>query len=281
MTILMAIFLGIVQGITEFFPISSSAHLIIMRYLFGIDINENSVAYLAFDLALHFGTFMAIIIFFFKDWVRIILSAIGINIKRISNGNEENKINNNFLWYLVLATIPGAIAGFLLEDVISVYIRDNVVIIAIILAVVGVVIYLSDKYSKSITDFNKITLKQSIVVGLSQMLAIIPGFSRSGTTMTAARIMGINREDSAKLSFFLGAPIVLGSTLAHIPDMLDAIKAGNMDLTIFLVGIITSFVIGIIAIKVLLNILKKVGFEIFAIYRIVIALVVILTFTFR
>ena len=184
---LKAIVLGIVQGIGEFLPISSSAHLILVPYLLGWEASG-----MAFDVALHFGTLLAVLAVFFRDWWDLFVGAV----KRVTKGKES--FNNRMFWYLVLATIPGAVLGFLLDDVVENVFRQKIWLIATALAVMGVLIFLGDKWAdkhyKIETDFKHITLKQSIIIGLSQALAVIPGFSRSGTTILAARLMGLSKS---------------------------------------------------------------------------------------
>ena len=202
MNLISIIILGIIQGIAEFLPISSSAHLIIFRDLFGIASSMSKEMELTFDVALHLGTLLAIFVFFFKDFIKMITKGFTKGLK-----DDDGKI----LWYLVIATIPAGIAGVLFEEVIENAIRSNFIIIALSLAIVGVIIYLADKYSKSNKTIKSMNLKDAIIIGCSQVFALIPGFSRSGTTIAAGRLLGINREDAAKFSFYLSAPVVCGA----------------------------------------------------------------------
>lgn len=277
MNIIQAIFLGIIQGITEFFPVSSSGHLIAFRYLFGLDFLEGPEM-LSFDIALHFGTLLAIGIYFFKDWISLIKN--GFNFKQgkeklsFKNLNREGKM----FWYLVAATIPGALAGFLLGDVIENAVRNNILIIALALTVMGILLYIADKYSKSSVKYEDMTFKQALIVGISQAFAIIPGFSRSGTTMTTARFLKIDRESAAKFSFLLGTPIMAGAFAAHLGDIMSI----SVDMYLpFIIGIVTSFVVGILCIKLLMNIIKKIGFGVFAIYRFLLAAALVITYLVR
>ena len=212
MTVFKAIILGIIQGVAEFLPISSSAHLILLPYLFGW--GESS---LAFDVALHFGTMMAVLVVFFKDWWDLFVGAI----KDVKS--KEKTMNGKMFWYLIIATIPGALVGVLLDDVIENVIRNNILIIAIALAVMGVLIYLGDKWAsrhyKKETTFENITLKQALIVGISQAFAVIPGFSRSGTTILAGRLQGISKEAITKFTFLLSVPIICGATIFKVGDL--------------------------------------------------------------
>ena len=260
MTIFRAIILGIIQGIAEFLPISSSAHLIIFPYLFGWE--ESG---LAFDVALHFGTMMAVILIFFKDWWNLFVGAI-------KDVKEKKKTTNGkMFWYLIIATIPAALAGVLLDNVIEDVIRNKVWIIALALAIMGLLIYVGDKWAskhyKKETEFEDITLKQALIVGISQAFAVIPGFSRSGTTILAGRLQGISKEAITKFTFLISVPVICGATI---------LKVGDLALTKeVIVGIITSFATGIIAIKFLLRYIKKHDFSIFAFYRVILAIIVL------
>ena len=265
MTIFKAIILGIIQGVAEFLPISSSAHLIIFPYLFGQE--ESS---LAFDVALHFGTMMAVLVIFFKDWWNLFIGAI----KDIKN--KKKTTNGKMFWYLVVATIPAAIVGFLLDDVIENVIRNNIWLIASALAIMGMLIYLGDKWAthhyKKEKKFEDITLKEAIIIGVSQAFAVIPGFSRSGTTILAGRLQGISKEAITKFTFLLSVPVICGATVLKVTDLALTKEV--------IVGIISSFAMGVIAIKFLLNYIKKHDFSVFAFYRVILALVVFIKLIF-
>lgn len=274
MTIFQTIILGIVQGITEFFPISSSGHLIAIRYLFNFGL-DNAKAELVFDIALHFGTFMAIFIFFFKDFWKMITQGFRFKGKDGKYSFKNLKHEGKIMWYIVAACVPAGVMGILFEDVIEKYIRTPLVV-AISMAVMGIIMYVVDKYSKSESSMEEITLKQAMGVGIGQMLAMIPGFSRSGTTMTAARAMKIDRKSAAKFSFLLGAPVMFGAALLAIKDLtLDMINVQ------FILGVLVSFVVGMISIKALMKIVEKIGFGVFAIYRVVLAVIIIVTIIVR
>lgn len=257
--------LGFIQGIAEFLPISSSAHLIIFRDIFGIGAGMGSNMELTFDIALHFGTLLAIGVFFFWDFIKMIQKGFTKGVR-----DDDGKI----LWYLVAATIPAAIAGVLFEDAIENVIRSNYVVIALALAIMGVIIYLADKYSKQTKDIKKMTLKDAIIVGCSQVFALIPGFSRSGTTIAAGRVLGLDRESAAKFSFYLSAPVVLGAVVLQLIKG-SALSVIAANLGTFVLGILVSFVIGLLCIKYLLKYLQKHNFKIFMVYRVVLAIVVL------
>ena len=259
MSVIEALVLGIVQGLTELLPISSSAHLILIPWIFNWEMPES------FDVALHLGTLLAITLFFFKDWIKLIKGGYEQVIKK--KKTTEGKI----FWYIVAVTIPTGIISLVL-DKLSEYICDKfqieTILIAIALIVLGIVLYIVDKKSTSQTNLENITFKQSFLIGLSQALAAaFPGTSRSGITMTVARALKVERESAAKYSFLLSTPIILAAVLVSINDFEFTLA--------FFMGILSSFIVGILVIKFLLDYLKKGSFKIFAIYRIVLGLIVI------
>lgn len=263
MEIYQAIILGIVQGLTELLPISSSAHLNLIPTIFNWKVPES------FDVALHFGTLLAIGIFFFKDWIELIVGGFKKVLKK------EDSTQGRMFWYIVAATIPGGIIGFILDKYAEDFLTKPL-IIAIALIVMGIVLYFVDKNSKSETEYENMTFKQTFLIGLSQALAFIPGVSRSGITMTTGRLMGVKRESTAKYSFMLSAPIVLAATVFKLGDFIEYFTvASTTGIIAFILGVLVSFIVGIIVIKFLLNYLKKGSFKIFAIYRVIVGLLVI------
>lgn len=266
MSIVETIILGIIQGIAEFLPISSSAHLIIFRDVFGIGSFISGNMELSFDIALHFGTFLAILVYFFKDFWQMF-------IKGITKGCKDPK--GKMLWMIVAATIPAAIFGVLFEDVITDIVRTNYVLIAICLAIMGIIIKYTDKLSSEARLLSDMTFKDAFLIGCAQVCALIPGFSRSGTTISMARVLKINRSDAAKFSFYLSAPVVLGAVAIKIlkGEMISLI---TYDPKTFIIGVVISFVSGLLCIKFLLNYIKKHNYNIFMWYRLLLAFAVLL-----
>ena len=177
-------------------------------------------------------------------------------------------------WYLVIATIPGALLGFLLNDVVENVFRQKIWLIASALAIMGVLIYLGDKWAdkhyRIETEFKHITLKQAFIIGLSQALAIIPGFSRSGTTILSARLMGLSKSAATKFTFLLSVPIIFGAFILDVGSLAINIET--------IVGILTSFIVGVFSIKFLLNYIKRHDFSVFAIYRVVFAIIILIKY---
>ena len=261
------IILAIIQGIAEFLPISSSAHLIIFRDLFGIAANTVTGDFaLTFDIALHFGTLLAILLYFFNDFWKMLINGFSKSKRKTTEGR--------MLWYIVAATVPAAVVGLLLEDKIEEYIRGNFIIIALCLIVMGILIFLADKYSKSNKDMDKITLSDALTIGCSQVFALIPGFSRSGTTIAMSRFLNINKEDAAKFSFYLSAPVVGGAVVLSLLDS-STYQLIIANLGVFITGIVVSFISGLLCIKFLLKYLRSHDFKIFMWYRVILGIIVI------
>jgi len=259
--------LGIIQGIAEFLPISSSAHLIIFRDVFGIGKSViGSDIDLAFDIALHFGTLCAIGVYFFKDFLKMFISGF-------TKGVKEK--DGRLLWYIVAATVPAAVVGLLFEDIIDSFFRKQYILIALALVFMGILIYIVDKKMPSKKNLDKFSLKDALLVGCSQVFALIPGFSRSGTTIAASRALKLNKEDAAKFSFYLSAPVVLGSViLTLLEDGMFSLIVSNA--WVFIVGVLVSFLSGLLCINFLLKYLRKNDFKLFMVYRIIIGIVVTL-----
>lgn len=255
MSIFHAIILGIVQGIAEFLPISSSGHLIAIPKIFGFYDGG-----LAFDAALHLGTLAAVIVFFWKDWIELISAGL----------KRPKSQNGKLFWYIIIATIPGAIAGKLFEKQAETAFR-SLLIIGIMMIVMGIVLYAADKMGQNMDNIEDMGLVQSFIIGLSQALAIIPGVSRSGITMSAGLFSGLDKESAARFSFLLSTPIVFGAGLLKLKDLIKP-AAGTVAIGAAPVaaGIITSAIVGLLSIKFLLDYLKKKGYGVFVIYRFIV-----------
>ncbi|MFY9140306.1 MAG: undecaprenyl-diphosphatase UppP [Thermacetogeniaceae bacterium] len=262
MTIWQSVVMGLVQGLGEFLPISSSAHLVLVPWFFNwLDPG------LTFDIALHIGTLIAVIAYFWRDWVKLIRGAF--------QGTKSKE--GRLFWYLVLATIPGAIMGLLLEEKAETVFR-NPVLIAVMLIVLGVILYWADRKGRKLTDVNNISLGQSLMIGISQALAIIPGVSRSGITMTTGLLLGLTREGAARFSFLLSAPVIFGAGLIKVPDILA--NPGMIN-TPFLIGMLVSALSGAASIGFLLKYVQKKDFLPFVWYRFLLGSVVLLVALMR
>lgn len=270
MEIFHSLILGIIQGLTELLPVSSSAHLNLFPWAFGWEDISKS-----FDVALHIGTLLAIIIFFYKDWIKLFKG--GYEQVKYKKKTTEGRL----FWFIVFSTIPTGILCLILdwvsekivEGVSSAIHLEKITIemgmIAIALIVMGIVLYIVDKKSPQKKELKNLTFKDSLIISLSQALAAaFPGVSRSGITITVGRKLGLKRSAIAKFSFLLSTPIVAAAALVKLKDF-----AFNLP---FFIGIFTSFIVGYIVIKYLLKYLQKGSYKVFAIYRIVIGIIVIL-----
>ncbi len=254
MTVFQALVMSIIQGLGEFLPISSSAHLVLAPWALGWDDPG-----LTFDVALHMGTLIAVVIFFWKDWTGLLSEA----------ALRRSTPKARLFWYLLIATIPGAAIGYLLEEQAETVFR-NPFLIGTMLIVMGGILYWVDRTAVKRKSIWGVSIKDSLLIGLSQAFAIIPGVSRSGVTMTAGRALGLTREASARFSFLLSTPIIFGAGVMQIKNLSTA------DInTAFITGIVSSAVVGFISIGFLLKFLTEHSFALFVWYRFALGLGII------
>jgi undecaprenyl-diphosphatase len=267
-----AIVLGIVQGLTEFLPISSSAHLIVIPWLFGWDDGG-----LTFDVALHVGTLAAVIVFFFKDWIQIIGQGLGLNVGR----DTELSKNRGLLWLLAVGTIPGGIAGFLFEKQAEHALRSPY-IIATTAILFGLLLWFADYAGRKQKDMSHVSMFDALTIGTAQALAVIPGVSRSGSTITAGLLRNFDRPSAARFSFLLSTPIIAGAAAKKYWDLHK--HGGGMphDMqTAFIAGTVASAIVGLITIAFFLNYLRRQSLSVFVWYRILFGIIVIALAIFR
>jgi undecaprenyl-diphosphatase len=270
-----AVVLGIVQGIGEFLPISSSAHLILVPWFFGWQ--GGAIGTLTFDVALHVGTLVAVVVYFWNDWLdlfRAIPAVVRWGFTRAPVAPSEPAY---LLIAIIIATIPGALIGKLLQDSAEGLFRTPI-LLAITLAVMGFVLWFVDWRMARERSLTQLRWRDAFLIGLAQAAAIVPGFSRSGTTITAGRLLGFERTAAARFSFLLSAPITLAAILAKLPDML-AVQASEWPA--FAVGVLISGLVGAIAIHLLLSLVRRIGFGVFAIYRFALAITIVLVYFMR
>ncbi len=272
MPILHAIILGIIQGLTEFLPISSSAHLIIFPWIFGWDDGG-----LTFDVALHAGTLVAVLLFFLRDWIQILAQGFGLSIGR----DPALQKNRGLLWLLALGTIPGAAAGFLFEKQAEQAFRTPYIIGGATI-VMGLLMWLADYAGRKQKDISHVSAADSLIVGISQGLAIIPGVSRSGVTISAGLFRNLDREAAARFSFLLSTPIIAGACLKKFWDLHKHEGGLPADMhTAFIVGVAASAITGCLAIAFFLNYLRRRSLAVFVWYRILFGIIVIALAFFR
>jgi undecaprenyl-diphosphatase len=273
--------LAIVQGLAEFIPVSSSGHLIIVRRLLGW--NELSPAHeLTFDVALHFGTLLSVLFYFRRTWFQILRAALGGKVVRFSEaGSEDQNLTADeqreerlLLWFLALATIPGAIAGKLLEHSAEDYFREHIFLIAGALIVVALLMWWGEKVSQFNKPLTRISLSDALIVGCAQATALIPGVSRSGSTITAGLFRNMTREAAVRFSFLLSTPLIAGAALLKAHELRKEGLPQEMRMP-FLVGVLVSAIVGYFAIAWLIRYLQSNSLKVFIVYRIVVGVIVI------
>jgi undecaprenyl-diphosphatase len=252
-----AVTLGLVQGLSEFLPISSSAHLILTPWFLGWPDPG-----LTFDVALHVGTLIAVVMYFWRDWIVLLRAA-----------PRPRTADGRLFWLLILGAIPGGIAGILMESLAETTLRSPA-LIAGTLAVMGLALLAADRWGRRDRGLHDIGLVDALLIGVAQALAIVPGVSRSGITIAIARARGIERADAARFSFLLGSPVILGAALFKLRHLADTpgVISGP-----FFAGIITAAVVGVFSIGMLLRYLRHAGLGMFAIYRLLLAGLVVTT----
>jgi undecaprenyl-diphosphatase len=260
MTPLQAVALGIIQGLSEFLPISSSAHLTLAPWLFGWEDPG-----LSFDVALHFGTLIAVLWYFRMEWLALIKAAFGI----ITSGRVETPEKRRVI-YLIIATIPGAIGGFLLQSRAESAFRSPQ-LIAIALIVMGLILWLVDKLVDQRRILGEMRWLDALLIGLSQVIALIPGVSRSGTTITTGRGLRFDRESAAEFSFLMSMPIIAAAVVLEGPKALHEGGLTNELMS----GVVASAISGWLAISILMRYVTRHSYGIFAFYRVALGLAVL------
>lgn len=258
--IISAIILGAVQGISEFLPISSSGHLVIVPHLLGVETG------LAFDVILHVGTLVAIFTFFWKDIINIIKGFI-VSIINLTEGFDKFKDGlrrvpeERFAWLILIATIPTGIIGLLFNNVVETIFRGTV-FVGLFLIITGIILYYSERHSSGNITEKDMSFKQAITIGICQGIAVLPGISRSGATIASGLCLGLNREYAARYSFLLSVPAVVGAAVFKVKD-LATIDATT---TVLVAGFLSSVIFGYLSIKLLMKMIEGWSLDIFAYY---------------
>lgn len=260
MTTFQAIVLGLIQGLTEFLPISSSAHLSLAPYLFGWQDPG-----LAFDVALHFGSLLAVLWFFKQEWVMLARAAWEIATTRRTETVEQKRV-----LFIMLATIPGAIGGLVLEEKAETIFRAPA-LTAIALIVMGIILWAADRFSSQERPMEKMRWLDAVLIGTAQVVALVPGVSRSGSTITTGRILGFNRQSAAIFSFLMSMPITAAALVLKVPDVL---REGGLGVQV-LVGVIAAGISSWLAISVLLRYVSRRSYGVFALYRVLLGAAVL------
>jgi undecaprenyl-diphosphatase len=287
LALLQAIILGIVQGLTEYIPISSSAHLIIIPWLFGW--RNPALTSLTFDVALHLGTLLAVVWFFAADWSRLLRAGLEILWERKIAGDPDRRL----AWFLVIGCIPGGIAGALGESKIEQFFHPTeapiqaqaMLVMAIIIALLALALFAVERLGGHNREMGELTYKDALIIGFTQALSIFPGVSRSGSTITAGLALNLKRETAARFSFLLGAPIIAGAGMKSVWNLLQQAQVvggfNSAELILFPFGFLAAAMSGYLCIKYLLRYLQKNSTDIFVYYRWGLAALLILVVLLR
>jgi len=263
-TVVQAIVLGIVQGLTEFLPISSSGHLIIVPWLFGWD--DPFITSLVFSVMLHVGTLVALLIYFWRDWVRLVPAGLATIRDRSFQGDPDRKL----AWLLLAASVPAAIAGVLFNDAIETAVRE-VSTVAVMLVIGAGVMWAADHWGGREKGVDDVTFPIAIGLGAAQALALIPGISRSGISISAARFAGLDRQAAARFSFLMATPITFGAALFEFRKLAGGETGTDVSTSALIAGMLAAFISGMLAIRFLLGYLRIHSLDVFVAYRLVLA----------
>jgi undecaprenyl-diphosphatase len=264
------IVLAVVQGLTEFLPISSSAHLILIPQF----LHWNDPG-LAFDVALHAGTLLAVLLYFLRDWIQLVLCGFGLHYPR--RASEQTVTHNRrMFWYLVAGTIPGGLVGFLFEKRIEENLRSPVPI-ACAMILIALLMWYAESVARLERPIEQVSLGDSLAIGSAQALALFPGVSRSGITITAGLFRGMTREAAARFSFLLSTPLIAGAAAKELPKLLKMQKSGALDMPLshIAISIAVSAIVGYAVIAFLLQYLQTRTLKIFIYYRILFGIVIL------
>lgn len=275
MPLYQAVILAIVQGFTEFLPISSSAHLALAPWLLGWKDQG-----LTFDIALHFGTLAAVVIYFFRDWMQIIFQAFGVTSNLSKGADPGLRATPRLLWTLAAATLPIGVLGLMFKDDAETTFRSPWVI-GTMLILVGLLMLWAESVGKRTKGIGQITFADAMTIGFAQALAIVPGTSRSGITITAGLFRNIQRESAARFSFLLSTPAIAAAALLAFKDLYDAGGVPQDEIAAFVAGIVVSGLTGCFVIGFLLRFLRDHSLRFFVAYRIIFGILVLALAFFR
>lgn len=264
-----SLFLGMVQGFSEFLPISSSGHLILIPWLFKWQKHS-----LNFDIILHLGSLAALLLYFGKYWIRLVNAGVSsIKEHRIAGYSERKTF-----WLVVVSTIPSAIIGILLKHQAETIFR-NPLLVSMSMGFFAIVFFIIEHFSRKERNLNEITYTNAFVLGMLQILAIVPGVSRAGITIAGGLALRLKREAATEFSFLIAFPIILGAAILKTKEILELFASGNS--LSLLIGLTCSMLCGIFAIKYLLSFTRRHGFSLFIIYRIALCLIILYIYTLR
>jgi len=267
-TLFQALVMGLVQGLTEFLPVSSSGHLIVVPKLLGW--NDPFIESLAFSVMLHISTLAALLIYFRADWLRLVPAGLAAIRDRSLRADPDRRL----AWLLVVATIPAVIAGVLLNDLVETSFRDYH-LVAITLVIGAAILWVADRTGRKTKGVDEVTFPVAFGVGVAQALALVPGISRSGISISAGLFAGLDRASAARFSFLMATPVVAGAGVWELKKLLTGEAGVDVALMPLLVGMIAALVSGLAAISILLRFLRTHSTTVFVAYRIVLAAVIL------
>ena len=273
-TIIQALIMGIVQGFTEFLPVSSSGHLILVPYLFGWD--DPFITSLAFSVMLHIGTLVALLTYFKGDWLRLIPAGLATIRDRSFREDPDRKL----AWALVAATIPAAIVGFLFSDFFETQIRQPG-LVAVTMVVGGLILWIADRFGAQSRTVDDVTLPVATGIGIAQALALIPGISRSGISISAGRFAGLDRAAAARFAFLMATPITAGAIVFEARKLLTGEAGVEVAVVPLLVGLVASLISGFAAIHFMLRYLRTRSLQVFVWYRFALVAIVLVVLLMR
>ncbi len=272
MSILEAILLGIIQGLTEFLPISSTGHLTLAGKLMNLISEQNPERWTAFIAVIQLGTLFAVIVYFWTDLWNTLKNFLEENFKNRKSYKEQSQ-SSKMGWFIIIGTLPIVIIGLAVKDFIEGAFTKDLTVIAISLIILGIILFIAEKTGKFKRGIDDLTWKDALIVGLAQAVALIPGSSRSGTTITAALFLGINRETAARFSFLLSIPAIFAAGMLQFYEALEFIDR-ELIITLSLATIFSA-VSGYLAIDFLLKFLKKNTTFVFVVYRIILGILLL------
>lgn len=272
--VLQALIMGIVQGLTEFLPVSSSGHLILVPYLFGWD--DAFITSLAFSVMLHLGTLVALLVYFRDDWLRLIPAGLAALRDRSFDRDPDRRL----AWLLIAATIPAAIVGYLFSDVFESGIREPA-LVAATLIVGGLILWLADGIGAESREVEDVTFPIATGIGVAQALALIPGISRSGISISAGRLSGLGRPAAARFAFLMATPITVGAIVFEARRLLTGESGVQPEAMPLVAGLLASLISGFAAIHFMLRYLRTRSLRVFVWYRFALAVIVIAVFATR
>jgi undecaprenyl-diphosphatase len=262
-----ALVLGLTQGLTEFLPISSSGHLVLLPWLFGW--KDPFIDSLAYTVVLHMGTLLALVVFFWRDWLRLIPAGLATIRDRSFAGDRDRRMT----WLIVVATIPAVIVGPLLNDTLESAVRAPA-LVALMLCVGAAILWLADRWGSRQREMDSLTFGGALGIGIAQVVALVPGISRSGVSISAGLFQGLTREAAARFSFLMATPVVAGAGVWEARKLLTPEAGVTPEANVIVIGFVAAAISGLVAIRFMLEFLRRQPLTVFIAYRVVAAILV-------